>query len=79
MAGGYYLKQGASAVSTPTAGTRPSLYLVPSQDLGKVFILSKSDSERSQEVVKFYRYDNVDNTGFITNSALSETDLYWIP
>lgn len=73
------LKQGASAVVSRTAGTLPSLFLVPSRDLGKTFILSKSTSERSPEVVEFYRYENLNNTGSITYSALSETNMYWIP
>ena len=73
------VKQGYSAVSTPTAGTRPYLYLVPTEDTGKIFILSINDSERSPEVVEYFRYENIDNSGFVTNNAFSETTMYWIP
>ncbi|MCG8581076.1 MAG: hypothetical protein MI866_14245 [Bacteroidales bacterium] len=73
------VKQGYSAVSTPTDGTRPYLYLLPTEDTGKVYIISIVDSERSPEIKEFYRYDNIDNSGQVTNNALSETTMYWIP
>jgi hypothetical protein len=73
------LKTGVSAVSGGQQGTLQNMYLVPSEDLGKVFILSTVSSKRSEEVREFYRYEKIDNTGSITNKALAETSMYWIP
>ncbi|MBW9259708.1 MAG: hypothetical protein K1562_19095 [Candidatus Thiodiazotropha sp. (ex. Lucinisca nassula)] len=73
------LKQGISAVSGGAQGTLPYLFIVPSNVEDKILILSANDSERSKEVRSFYRYDSFDNRGPITNRALSNTTLFWIP
>lgn len=73
------LKQGVSAVSGGSQGTRPYLYIVPSDMDDKVLILSSIESEKSPEVREFNRYESFDNKGSITNRALSSTTLFWIP
>jgi Tol biopolymer transport system component len=73
------LKQGVSAVSGGTQGTRPYLFIVPSDLDEKVLILSAIENQRSPEVREFIRYESFDNKGSVTNRALSSTALFWIP
>jgi hypothetical protein len=56
----------------------PNMYLIPTEDMGKVFTLSTNVAERSPEVRLFYRYFTLANeSGGKTNKATF--NIYWIP
>lgn len=65
------VETGQYTTSTPPPGTTPdtfpgdpgTVYVLPSEDMGKVFMLSLSDSLRSPEVRLLYRYDEEDRYG----------------
>jgi Tol biopolymer transport system component len=74
-----HLKRGSSASSTFEYAAHPYLYAVPSQDTGKTFVITPNDSIRSPEVMEIKRYEDIDNTGVVSNRALARTTMYWIP
>lgn len=75
------LKEGGYTGSDPlNPGSSGYAYAVPSENLGKVFILSPVNSERSPEVRLLNRYDflNGTPTTTITNTHFA-SEAYWIP
>jgi hypothetical protein len=65
----------------PHIGTdlRYDMYLVPTENLGKVLILDTDDSKRSPEVRRFWRHNTIkDEPGGITNKSKKMADFYWL-
>lgn len=55
------------------------MYLVPTENLGKVFILNTDDSKRSPEVRRFWRSNTMKNEpGGITNKSSLTASFYWL-
>ncbi|MET0051216.1 MAG: hypothetical protein ABW095_09065 [Candidatus Thiodiazotropha sp.] len=74
MEEGYVAGQDLSA-----PGTAGYLYVVPSEDLGKVFVLSIEDEKRSPEVIRFmHDLDGPGSRTMLTNRATGER-YEWIP
>jgi hypothetical protein len=55
--------------------TNQDMYIVPTEDLGKVFVVSADDEKRSPEVKRFWRSNS---TGGVTGKAEVVTNYYWI-
>lgn len=56
-------------------------YVVPAEDMGKVFVLSNIDSERSPEVLQVKRYSyrtTPDDPFSSTTDKYLSADVYWI-
>lgn len=65
----------------PIVGTdiNQDMYIVPTEDLGKVFILSKDDTKRSPEVKRFWRSNTIGaEPGGVTGKAKLVTNFLWI-
>ncbi|MET0029784.1 MAG: hypothetical protein ABW101_19290 [Candidatus Thiodiazotropha sp.] len=75
------VKEGYTAGQDDNAlGTAGYLYVIPTEDLGKVFQLSIADSERSPEVIQFQHDRNLTESGtLMTTRALGRSTLEWIP
>jgi hypothetical protein len=74
-----YVKRGGSAASSADLGAKERMYVVPTQDMGKTFIVAHQDSLRSPEVKEVKRYQWLNNTGSISNVAIESTDMFWVP
>ncbi|MEW8626344.1 MAG: hypothetical protein AB2551_11370, partial [Candidatus Thiodiazotropha sp.] len=62
------------------AGGAPgNLYLIPADDPGNVYYLSTIESERSQEVRMFYRYNTLPGEGGGITNKSSGLRFKWIP
>jgi hypothetical protein len=84
-----YIEEGDTILPGPDypggseASISPDMYIVPTDDMGKVLYLSTNDSERSSEVRLFWRKQKIstESGGSVTNKAmvLLDSHLYWIP
>lgn len=75
------LKEGAFTGGSPlNPGSSGYAYLVPAQDMGKTFVLSIIDAERSQEAFLLNRYDRIESnpSGTVVNKHFSSS-ISWIP
>jgi dipeptidyl aminopeptidase/acylaminoacyl peptidase len=65
----------------PNIGTdnNNDMYLVPTENLGKVFILNTDDSKRSPEVRRLWRSNTMkDEPGGVTGKSRVRTTFYWL-
>jgi hypothetical protein len=65
----------------PYIGTESDndMYLVPTENLGKVFILDTDDSKRSPEVRRFWRsYTMPNEPGGVTGKSPTGVTFYWL-
>ena len=75
------LKEGAYTGSNPlNPGSSGYAYIVPALDMGKIFVLSIVDSERSSEVFFLNRYDriNSNSSGTVVTNHFS-VSVSWVP
>jgi dipeptidyl aminopeptidase/acylaminoacyl peptidase len=75
-----YIQEGYGMLS-PAIGTddKRDMYILPTEYMGKVFMLSTDDTERSIEVKRFWRFNTIDDEpGGITGKASPLSSFYWI-
>lgn len=74
------VREGYSDSVHSTLSPTGYLYVVPTEDMGKVFQLSIIDSERSPEVIQFRHDRNLTEAGVdLTGNAIPGVTLEWIP
>jgi Tol biopolymer transport system component len=60
-------------------GLYNNMYLVPTENLGKVLILDTDDSKRSPEVRRFWRHNTIkDEPGGLTGRTAPSYTFYWL-
>jgi Tol biopolymer transport system component len=62
-----------------TIGTAGNLFVVPSENLGKVFMLTMDDSKRSQEVILLYHDHDGPGAGTALSTKSTGENYEWIP
>jgi hypothetical protein len=77
-----YIEEGYINTSVHTIGTKVNadMYVLPTENMGKVYYLSTDDSKRSPEVRMFWRYNTLGNEpGGVTSKAPPGAFFNWIP
>jgi Tol biopolymer transport system component len=75
------LREGAYSGSSPyNPGSNGYAYVIPAENMGKRFVLSILDEERSPEVFFLNRYDRIESnpSGSVVNNHFSD-NVSWIP